>query len=334
MEKVRLGVIGCGIAAKNLHWPALSRLSDRFEIVAVCNHTEPKAVEFASMVGGVPWVLDHRKLLAMNDVEAVDIVLPIHLNFQVTQDALKAGKHVILEKPIAANLSDARMMLSFPRKYRRVMMVAENCRYQPLYLRAQQVLGDGLIGRAYAAIWENYGMLTGSNPYAQTRWRIHHRYPGGFLTDAGVHNMAVLRMLFGEITAVAGYAEGINRSIGKLDTLGMIFDTRKGVSGSFNLFFSAAGHSERRLMIFGTKGTMVVAEGRISIKRPDQPDEQMVTEEEEGFVGEFQDFYNAIRKGTKVRSSFREGARDLQVILAALEAAKSGRKKALRPIGA
>ena len=332
MDKIRLGVIGCGIAAKKLHWPALSRLSDRFEIVAVCNHTEPKAAEFSALVGGVPWVLDYRKLLAMKSVEAVDIVLPIHLNFRVTRDALAAGKHVILEKPIAANLADARTMLAFPGKYRRVMMIAENCRYQPVYLRALQALEEGAIGRPYTAVWNNLSTLTTDNPYAQTQWRIHHRYPGGFLTDAGVHNVAVLRMLFGEIVAVTSYVKAINRSIGKTDTLGMIFKAKNGFSGSLNLFFSAKGVSEHRLMIFGTQGTLVVEENAVHIQRPGKPDEPLPVEDDGGYVGEFLEFSEAIRNGAKVKSSFREGARDLQVILVALQAAGTGRTQQIRPI--
>ena len=100
-DPIKLGIIGCGIAAKKLHYPALKKLKDRFTITAVCNHTEKKAKEFSQMVGGVPYTLDYRELLAMEDVEAVAIVLPIHLNRLVIADALKAGKHVIAEKPIA-----------------------------------------------------------------------------------------------------------------------------------------------------------------------------------------------------------------------------------------
>ena len=113
MKKVKLGIIGCGIAAQSLHWPALQKLKDKFEITVICNHTEKKAKDFSKILGGVPYVLDYHDLLQRSDVEAVDIALPIPLNFQVTKDALLAGKHVIVEKPLAANLSEAKMMLDF-----------------------------------------------------------------------------------------------------------------------------------------------------------------------------------------------------------------------------
>ncbi len=63
MKPFKLGLIGCSIAAKDLHWPALNKLQDKFEITVVCNRSEPKAAEFAHMVGDLPHVLDYRELL-------------------------------------------------------------------------------------------------------------------------------------------------------------------------------------------------------------------------------------------------------------------------------
>ncbi|KNY28711.1 Gfo/Idh/MocA family protein [Pseudobacteroides cellulosolvens] len=113
MKPVKLGILGCGIAAKDLHWPALKQMKEKFEIVTVCNHTEEKAKEFAQMVGNVPYLTDYKQILANPEIEAVSILLPIHLNHQVTKEALEAGKHVIVEKPIAANMKEAEDMLSF-----------------------------------------------------------------------------------------------------------------------------------------------------------------------------------------------------------------------------
>ena len=83
-RKIKLGIIGTGLAAKNLHLPALQKLKDNFEITAVCNHTEKKAREFSELIGGVKYYLDHKELLKDKNVEAVDITLPIDLNYKVT----------------------------------------------------------------------------------------------------------------------------------------------------------------------------------------------------------------------------------------------------------
>jgi predicted dehydrogenase len=326
MKKVSLGIIGCGIAARELHLPALQKLASRFEITAVCNHTEPKAKMLAEMAGGVPYVLDYRELLRRDDVEAVDIVLPITLNYRVTHDALRAGKHVIVEKPIAPDLADGRKMLHLTKRYRQVMMVAENYRYRPLFQQVLRLLQREAIGRPYAAVWTVLTRLTRENRYAQTSWRLKHRYLGGFLTDSGVHNVAAIRMLFGEIKSVSAFTQSINPSIGKLDTLSFHYETTEGVSGTFTLFFSAIGHPEDRLLIFGTKGTLVVEKNRIQLRREDKRNALLSIEEDSGIRDEFLNFYSAVRKGAKTRSSFAEGYRDLQVILAAVTAGRTGRR--------
>ena len=120
MEPVKIGIIGCGIAARKLHWPALQKVSDKFIIKMVCNHTEPKAKSYARLVGDVPYVLDYHEMLINKDIEAILIILPIHLNYRVTLDCLKSGKHVLVEKPLAANLDEGRKMLLFKKLYKKV----------------------------------------------------------------------------------------------------------------------------------------------------------------------------------------------------------------------
>lgn len=100
MERVKLGIIGCGIAARTLHLPALQKLSGDYAVTAVCNHTEEKAREFTQLAGGAPFVLDYRELLERRDVEAVAILLPVHLNYQVVKDAMAARKYIMVETAI------------------------------------------------------------------------------------------------------------------------------------------------------------------------------------------------------------------------------------------
>ena len=321
MKPIKLGIIGCGIAARNLHWPALQKLKDKFEITMVCNHSEPKARDFAEIVGGVPYVLDYRKLLQSPAVEAVDIVLPIYLNYQVTGDALQAGKHTVVEKPLAANLPDAKQMVEFEKRYPQVMMVAENFRYRPTFHQVKRYLDQGRIGEAYAVFWNVFYHIDQKDRYAQTRWRIQHQHPGGFLSDAGVHNIATLRLLFGEIIAGTAFTKSVNPGIGELDTLSFQFSATKNVHGVLNLFFSAKGYSENRMLILGDQGSIIVEQNKINLKRIGDTDLEEIIEDDGGYQGEFEDFYGAIRTGQKVVSTFSEAYSDLQVIINALKSA-------------
>ena len=316
---VKLGVIGCGIAARDLHYPALLKLTDKFEITVVCNHTEAKARDFAQLIGGVPYVLDYHELLNRDDVEAVDIILPIELNYQVTKDALEAGKHVMLEKPLAANLDEADEMLAFPEKYSKVMMVAENFRYRPTFHKVKDLLAAGVIGDVYSVFWNVFYHVDQSNKYAMTKWRINHKYPGGFITDGGVHNIAALRFLFGEIESGHAFVKSVNPAIGRQDTFSFQFRTKTGVDGVFNDFFSANGYGENRMIILGNKGSIIVEDNSITILQQGKKPQTETVDDDGGYYEEFVDFYHAIRNGQSVLSSFEESHRDLQIILEGAE---------------
>lgn len=321
MKPVKLGIIGCGIALTDLHWPALKQLTDQFEIVSVCSRTEQKAADFSKMIGGVPYVTDYRKILENPEIEAVDIALPIHLNFQVTKEALEAGKHVFLEKPIAANLAEAETMLTFETKYPKVMMVAENFRYSPVFHRVREHLDSGKIGKPYSVFWDSFFHLELSNKYAQTKWRINHKYPGGFITDGGVHYIAALRYIFGEITSGISYTKSVNPALGELDSISFLFNTQNSVNGVFNLYHSSKGYSENKLVILGSEGSIVVDDKTIILSRENETTVKETVESDGGYKAEFEDFFQAVRTGKKVLSTFNEGYKDLRTIIHALDSA-------------
>jgi predicted dehydrogenase len=326
MEKVKLGIIGCGLAAKELHLPALMKLKDKIEVTAVANHTEPKAKEFSEIFGGIPYYLNYKDLLKDKNVEAVDIALPIDLNYKATKDSLEKGKHVILEKPIAGTLNEAKKMLSFPGKYDLVMMVAENFRYRSVYLKVKELLSEGKIGKPYAAMWNLYYHVEDKSKYAQTEWRRHHKYPGGFMNDAGVHNVAALRLLFGEIISVNAFTKSINPGIGTPDTMSMQFETSGGVNGVYNIFFTVKGHWEDKFLIFGTDGSIEINTNRIKIKKENEAEVEIDASDDHGYYAEFDEFYNAIRNGAKPFSTFSEAYKDLEAVLSALTSAEKGKR--------
>jgi len=313
-NKIKLGIIGTGLAAKNLHLPALKRLSDKFEITAVCNHTEPKAKEFSQLLGGVPYFLSYEELLRQDNVDAVDIALPIELNYEAALASLKAGKHVFLEKPVAADMEQAEAMLKFPEIYKRVILVAENFRYRKVFRRVKEIIDSGEIGRHYAAHWNLFYGITTENEYAATKWRQNHKYPGGFITDAGVHNIAALRLLFGEVISVTSLSKSINPAIGTPDTLTMTLKFDSSVQAVFNIYFSVKGYWENKFLIFGDKGTIEVTENLIKLNGTREED----CSDDSGYYAEFLDFYNAVINNTHTKSDVYQGYKDLEVIMKSL----------------
>ena len=326
MNQINLGIIGCGIAARKLHFPALQKLKDKFEVTMVCNRTEPKAKSFAEMLGKVDYVLDYHTLLANPQIEAVLIILPIHLNYRVTLDALKSGKHVLLEKPIAANLDEGRKMLLFKKLYPQVKMVAENFRYRNTLFRVKEVIENGTIGKPYATIWNIFYQIKPENEYAQTEWRINHQYPGGFITDGGVHNIAALRMLFGEFTETYAFSKSVNPNIGKTDTFSMQFNTERNINGVLNIFYAPVGYEQNEFHVFGDKASIMIEGNDIILKSLDGNVKRESIEDDGGYKNQLEDFFKAIRENKDNKSPFEESFRDFEIIVEALQNEEFRRK--------
>jgi predicted dehydrogenase len=324
MGQIKLGIIGCGIAARTLHWPTLQKLHSEYAVTAVCSHTEEKAKEFAQMLGGIPYDLDYRGLLNRSDVEAVAILLPVHLNYQVVKDAVAAGKHILVEKPLAVSVAEAEELVSLIKDYPQVTMVAENFRYRRQFAEARLALKRNDIGEPYAVFWNCFKKIDKrANLYAQTQWRIHHRYPGGFVMDGGVHYIAALRDLLGEIKPLAAFKKTVNAEIGAMDSLSLQFAAAANVHGVFNLFFSSNGYLADQLIILGNNGTILVENDQLTVKRYNQILYTKQFTDDLGYLEEYQDFWRAVQGGATVRSTFAEGYADLKTVIQALECAES-----------
>ncbi len=331
MGPIRLGIIGCGLAARDLHWPALATLPRKFRVAVACNHTVEKARSFASLAGGVPWTKDWRAVVANDGVDAVDIVLPVEMNLVVTREALKAGKHVIVEKPLATSPKECGEMAKLEKSTKLVTMVAENFRYRPALKRLRKMIAEGVFGTVRAARWTAAtDMAPETSAYARTKWRIAHKYPGGFTMDGGVHWANGIRMLFGEVTRVSSWSMAMNPEIGEVDTHHMQFTTKEGVQGVYCHAYSAKGHREDRLTIFGTKATGVVEGGELVLKRRGRKDRTIDLKDDGGYRGQFEAFHAAITRGVPVATPFAEGLRDFAVIEASLRSAKTGKPVTLK----
>jgi len=322
MKKIKLGIIGCGIAARELHLPAIKNLSEKFEITAVCNHTEKKAVEFSKLVGNVPYYLDYKDLLKDKNVEAVDITLPIELNYKVAVDSIHASKHVFLEKPLAANLTDAKRLVNISRNKNVVCYLAENYRHDKLYLEIKKLLERKIIGNVYSVIWNVLNNLSLKNKYAQTKWRQNNKYPGGFIYDGGVHNIAALRLLFGNFKSGYAIKKSIRKEIGTDDTFSLNYEFENGVNGVLNIYFSVNGIYKNDLLIFGDRGTIITTNNVIEIYRENKDVKKITVETDGGFDNEFKEFYEAVIKGKKFINTFEEGYNDIKILLNAFKAAE------------
>jgi predicted dehydrogenase len=316
-----LGFIGSGLVAQDLHWPALARMTDRFEIIGVSSRNAEKAKGFAQLCGAGNYHTDYHDLLANKDVEAVVIAYPFEMNHLITKEALEAEKHVLVEKPLAANMKEAKEMVEWEKTVPRVTMLAENFRYHSLFEKARKYINEGIIGKPHTLLYTAISNFDRDRKWlVDSKWRFN--CVGGIMLDKEVHYFALMRMLLGEVKSAIGYAGCAREDIGNTDyvTLHVVFEN--GAIGTMYDIASVEGYNRNDVVIIGSKGTMLIESDMETLTINESSGNSIryiiKNDKTESYVREFSDFYNCIRNDEKPKSSFHEGYRDLQLGITAL----------------
>jgi predicted dehydrogenase len=151
MKKIRLGVIGCG-GMEGTHEHGLKQVADRIEVTATVDLIEERARKAAEQLGAKRFATNHREVF--DDVDAVMIVLPHDLHYPVGMECLKAGKHVLMEKPLANTESECLDLIHAAREHDRVLMVAYVMRYHPLVTKLKELIDSKKYGDIFQmSIW-------------------------------------------------------------------------------------------------------------------------------------------------------------------------------------
>lgn len=330
-EPIRLAIIGTGLIVTGKHWPALQKLKRDFRVVALVNRTPAKAEALAETIRAAtrtrpPVYTDYREMLAREQPAAVSLALPTLLNPEVTEASLAAGCHVIAEKPIAASLAAGQQMLAWPQRYGRTLMIAENYRYKASYQRAAALIAAGAIGKPQVARWSLYASMGADNPYYHTAWRQQPAHPGGYLSDGGVHHMAVLRMLLGEAESVVAQSAALRPDLPPLDTLSAAFRFAGDILCSYAITYASPG-PETALQITGVAGTLLAWPDRVELWQRGKPLKTWAEPSaEDGLTAMYEDFARAVRSGQPPFSTAAEGLADLRMIVALLTAAGAQRQ--------
>ena len=143
--KVRWGVIGLGWFGE-VHAEALSAMPG-IELAALCTRRPQRLAELADRFGVVKRYTDYRQLLADPDIDVVGITTHIQDHRDIAIDALRSGKHVFLEKPMAPTVADCDQILAAAATARGYFMVGHICRFDPRVALAKQAIDDGQIGK-------------------------------------------------------------------------------------------------------------------------------------------------------------------------------------------
>ncbi len=356
-NEINIGIVGAGFMGR-AHSNAWIDVTHSFDLPAspvlraACDVNESILHPFAKKYGWQTTETSWERLIARDDIHAIDICVSNSSHMPIAIAAADAGKHVICEKPIARNTQEARAMLEAAQRANVRHMTAFNYRRVPAIALAKQLIDEGKIGRIFhfnAVYYQDWLV----DPEFPIVWRHDSKEAGsGAHGDMNAHIVDLARFLCGEVEAVCGAQEIFIRERPLADKTGtgtvsaddaMFFLARfhNGALGSFSATRFATGRKNfLRLEIFSSEGSLLFNLERLNeleyYSRKDTPVEQgfrtiLVTESahpylnawwppghiigwEHTFIHEIRDFLSAIHTNESVAPDFYDGYRCQQVL--------------------
>jgi predicted dehydrogenase len=265
------------------------------------------------------------RVIADPQVDAVDICLPTNLHAPVTLEALRAGKHVLVEKPMALDVASSRAMIAEAEKQKRVLMVAQVLRFFPAYVALGEILSSGRIGVPRSAMFRRR-----CGAPAWGAWLTDPKQSGGGVFDLLIHDLDLCLHLFGKPGTVSatGYealADGVDVITASLHYGGGFTAVITGgwhhpKSYTFSMEYTVV--SERGTVEYSSLGcapTLYGADGEI---------EMLAMKEQDGYRAEIEYFLDCCRRGeTPSACRPEESAEAVALALCILEARKRNGEK-------
>jgi myo-inositol 2-dehydrogenase / D-chiro-inositol 1-dehydrogenase len=245
---VRIGLIGCGRAAERGHMPALRRLPD-VRVVALADTDQTRLDGLADEYGVESRYGDHRELLADPAVQAVGVCVPAGLHVDVALASLEAGKHALVEKPLALSLAECDRLIEGASGSAARTTIGFNMRWHRLVQRTRQAVDAGTLGRV-RLLRTVYGSGSRLEP-GLPAWRGRRDLGGGALIEQAVHHFDLWRFLLrSEVEEVFAAAQGAD------ETATVTARMRNGVLVE-SAFCQFTGHSNE-IDLYGENGRLRV----------------------------------------------------------------------------
>jgi predicted dehydrogenase len=339
-SEIGFGIIGAGMVAR-YHATAIGRTPGA-RLVAICRANPARAEESAAQFG-VPCLTDYEALLARSDIQAVCICTPSGLHAEQAVAAARAGKHVLVEKPMALTLADADAMINACQQSGVRLGVALQRRTEPAFQRVRAAAVAGELGRlVLGSVSVPY--VRPQDYYDKGAWRGTWALDGGgALMNQGIHLVDLLLWLMGDAVEVWALAATLAHAIEVEDCVAAALRFAGGALGSVMATTAAAPGFPHRVEIYGDRGGVQIEgeqvvrwdgagrpadEGtKIEAATPAQPAGAGASPTGIGAAGHTRligDFAAAISDGRDPLVTGPEGRRSLALVLAIYEAARTG----------
>lgn len=259
MKQINWGFIGCGEVTEKKSGPAFNKVSGS-RVVAVMSRSADKARSYAQRHGIPRWYADAQALVDDPEVNAVYIATPPSSHATYAIMAMRAGKPVYVEKPLASTYDDCARVNYVSQQTGVPCFVAYYRRYLPYFIRVKDIVNSGRLGKIINVQihFSCPPRKLDFNSPEERPWRIQPDIAGGgYFYDLAPHQLDLLQDIFGVITHARGYSDNRGGLYQAEDTVSACFQFENGLPGSGSWCF--VGHesaSKDRVDIIGDKGTI------------------------------------------------------------------------------
>ena len=260
----KIGIIGCGKIAQVRHIPEYAE-NPNAELAGFYDLNTERAQSLAQQYNAKAYD-SVEAMLADPQIDAVSVCTANHSHAEITIAALKAGKHVLCEKPMAVHLDECEQMVQAAKQAGRYLMIGHNQRLAKAHAKAKQLLEQGEIGRliTFRTTFGHGGPETWSVDPGQNVWFFDRsKAVMGAMADLGIHKTDLIQFLCGShVTAVTArlltldkkYADGT--PIGVDDNAFCIYEMENGVVGTMTASWTYYGAEDNSTILYGTDGIM------------------------------------------------------------------------------
>ncbi len=261
---IRIGVLGCGKIAQVRHIPEYADNKD-CELYGFYNPTRSRAEEMAEKYGGKVFETPE-ELLADPNIDAVSVCAANYAHAELTIKALKAGKHVLCEKPMATNMADCEAMVAAAKESGKLLMIGQNQRVTAAHMLAKKMVEDGAIGKviSFRTAFGHGGPETWAIKPGKDTWFFDKgKAAMGVMADLGIHKTDLIQYLLGQrVVATTAMLTTLDKRgaddelIGVDDNAICIYKMSEGTVGTMTASWTYYAAEDNSTVLYGTKGEM------------------------------------------------------------------------------
>lgn len=333
-ETIQVAVLGTGFG--RIHVNTLVEKPGTLRLKMICDQDEARLETMRQSLGekaaGIIFTRDYHDILKDPDIDVVDLALPHHLHRAFAEEFAAAGKHIMLDKPLARTEEEGKAIVEAARKNDVQLMIAFNFRFNPMYQEIQKKISSGAIGQVLLGLTrhnQRFYYPGGSN------WRNSKSVGGGAVIGSGVHNIDFMRFCLGDPAEV--YACGVNDPQ-RLDAeagAAVVFRYANGTVVNFFCNWCKSSRTDDASRVFGeweffgsTGELRKLRDGRLCISRLDDSEEELEYDKNADIITTFTNlwchFEECLRTGKTPLTNGEEALKTQRLIGLVYESMKTG----------